>query len=437
MALTPSQQEKAEQIITYLKEGHKRVVLRGSAGTGKTYLTNELIKMLKKELFKYGNICVSAPTHKALSVLKGKIDKHYYINFATIHSALMLQRITDKDGKNTFGRKKLSSNPRWQPFWEISLVILDESSMISQNIIDYIDEYPEVTFIYIGDPQQLNPVGEEHSPIFIKDYPTVELTEIIRQGEGNPIIDLSRNLERINSGQTSLTTDGQGYFFDNSREMIVDKLAEVNGSDEIKYLAWTNQDVDKMNVDVRRKIYGLPNKIELGESLIFNSPFLDYTTNEEIKVNKLDIIDHFLKIPTPETNVVFRDGVASIQPKIQNGEEIPSYDTAWIKLYLINDEVKVLHESYEQQYQCYIKGIKDHCKTGLMKWPVYYWFLEYFAQITYNHAITVHKSQGSTYKVAIMNVGNIYLNKDKPEKKRLLYTAVTRASQKVCLYNVR
>ena len=56
--------------------------------------------------------------------------------------------------------------------------------------------------------------------------------------------------------------------------------------------------------------------------------------------------------------------------------------------------------------------------------------------LDYGFSLTSHKSQGSTYKQAIINIKNIEMNPNKKEKKRLLYTAITRASDLVILYNV-
>ena len=74
------------------------------------------------------------------------------------------------------------------------------------------------------------------------------------------------------------------------------------------------------------------------------------------------------------------------------------------------------------------------CGAKVIDWKDYYDFKEGFADMKYNHAITVHKSQGSTYKQAIVNIKNIGLNKNKTERTRLLYTAVTRASKLLILY---
>lgn len=436
MGLTISQQEKMLEIISIIKSGAKRVVIKGSAGVGKTFMTNELIRVLKTVLYSYGAIYVNAPTHKALAVLKTKIEEKPYIHFQTVHSSLQLKRVIDYSNGSTY-YKKGPDNPSRPPYKAAQCVILDECSMIGRDILTYIDEYPNLTFIFIGDDKQINPVNEPESIVFKMGYPTVELTEIIRQGAGNPIIDLSRNLDRIWSKVPCLTEEGTGYFFDNNRQVIVEKLAEVNGTDDIKYLSWTNLDVNKMNQDVRIRLYGNPHKIELGESLIFASPYGDYKNNEEIKVEELVIKPKKMIIPTPETILDFNDGVASVRKITKGGVEVESYNTADIECYHINDEVIVLHEKYEQDFKSICKKLKSDCVSGFIKWPVYYWFLEQFADMTYNHAITVHKSQGSTYQRAILNVGNINLNKNRAEKTRLFYTAVTRAANKVALFNVK
>ena len=126
------------------------------------------------------------------------------------------------------------------------------------------------------------------------------------------------------------------------------------------------------------------------------------------------------------------------------------YEKVTLKYYSINhsvsilsdnsevfmDDIIVIHEDSEEDYKAVVKQMKDLAKAGIIAWVEYYGFIEQFADMKYNHAITVHKSQGSTYKKAIVNVRNININQIPVEKKRLLYTAVTRASDLLILYNV-
>ena len=80
--------------------------------------------------------------------------------------------------------------------------------------------------------------------------------------------------------------------------------------------------------------------------------------------------------------------------------------------------------------------MSTNAKKNLLSFESRNNFISLFATFKYNHALTVHKSQGSTYKQAIINIKNIEMNPNKKEKKRLLYTAITRASDLVILYNV-
>lgn len=469
MGLTAHQQLKMADLIQLILTGHKRIVLKGSAGVGKTYMTNEIIKVLKTTLYQYGAVYVTAPTHKALDVLRTKIEAKDYIHFQTIHSALSLKAIRDfKTGKQTFIQK---INPRFPPFRAAQVVILDECSMIGWELQKYIDGFPDLLFVYIGDHKQLNPIGEIDSAPFlgqpidwewIKDkdgnditgkpiewvpYPSIELTEIIRQGAGNPIIELSRNLNQITSKKDNLI-NSLGYVFDNNRSYIVDKLAEVNGTDDLKYIAWSNNDTNLINADVRKKIYGLPRKIELGESIVLNAPHRRYKNNEEIKIKTLEIDTRVFGIPSGDSMYNSDD---ILVPKRSN---IP-IETISLKVYSINhtnaiddleeeeDDKKdkggvvILHEDNHEQMTNIIKNLKGKVALGEIQWPDYYKFIEQFADYTYNHAITCHKSQGSTFQTTIMNVGNMLFNKNKPELEKLLYTGVTRAAKTLVLYNVK
>ena len=204
------------------------------------------------------------------------------------------------------------------------------------------------------------------------------MTEIIRQGAGNPIIDLSRDLDMIWFKQPKLIED-KGYIFNDDKLQIIDNLAEVNGTDDLKYLSWANYDVDTMNKLVRERIYGKPKRIELGESIIFKEPFSDYWTNQEVKVNQLDIIEaRQFNVPNESTKYADGDWLG------------PSTET--FKVYIINGNIPIIHEDDDMKFLSIKKEILSNCNSYGWDWRGYYFFLEQFANITYNHAITVHKS---------------------------------------------
>lgn len=98
--MTEHQKGRFDEIVAAIERGEKRIILQGSAGTGKTYLVGELVKyfLAKYNLDRWSEskIYVTAPTNKALSILKNKIPTDKNLIFNTVHTALKLQRNINK-----------------------------------------------------------------------------------------------------------------------------------------------------------------------------------------------------------------------------------------------------------------------------------------------------------------------------------------------------
>ena len=422
MNLTPHQYEVYNQIIESLKT-ESVILLQGSAGTGKTFLVKTLVENLPVP---NDRILISAPTHKALSVIREKVGNCEY-KYNTVSSAMYMKRIIGKDGEIYF---KPDFDPKYPPLNKISYFIIDEASMINKETLEYILEHAAKQMckvILIGDNKQINPVNEEDSVVFTKGFTTFTLTEVVRQADGNPIIHLSNNLNLIPSYQESRNDLG-GYVYTDNKDKIIETLASVNGKNSLKYLSWTNSDVDAVNKKVRQKVYGdNPAKIEIGETIVLNAPYGNYYTNQELLVEKLIIdIKKFYYGKEEEDFVELKYYNINYISYVDWGDSVPK----------IRDGVLVLHEDSEAKFKAVLNILKTKCKNKELNWTEYYNFAEKFADFKYNHALSIHKSQGSTYQQVIVNIGNIELNKNEKEKKRLLYTAITRASELVILFNV-
>lgn len=415
--LTTHQQEKFNEVMHFINNREKRILLKGSAGVGKTWLVHTIVQRLAK-ITKAKRIMCSAPTHKALSVIRTKVIVDE-VKFTTIHSALHYRSITDKKtGERVF---KSCPNANWPPLNNIDYWVIDEASMIDSDMVKSIEEHAikqKTTVIFVGDDKQLNPVEEEDSPVFHQNYSEVELTEIIRQGEGNPIITLSRNISKIWDKEEDLII-GTGYLYTQNLAKIIEELARVNGTDEFKYLAWTNKEVDKINNLVRRRIYGdYPAKIELEETIVFDAPYKNYNTNETVKVEELYKYTETIK-------VILAD----------NHKEKVTEEVKFV-VYCINKNILVLDDSSVPTFKRYAAIMNKNCKQNLLTFEERNNFLNIFANFKYNHALTIHKSQGSTYKTTVLNVKDINFNQKEKEKQRLFYTGITRASDLLILYNV-
>lgn len=369
--------EQQKQALEFLNSDEKYLILSGSAGTGKTTVIAEFCKS-------QFNVLLTAPTHKAVKVLSTKVNKPC----KTLHSYLRLER------KLVGSRYEYVQDP-FKELDKINLLIVDEASMIDDFLLNCILEVGVKT-IFVGDNKQLNPVGYDESPVFFKGFNNYELTEIIRHQ--NDIIDLSRNLnwlyEKLN---------GVNFSWLDPSDIDLSYLVEANGSDKAKFITWRNSIVTAVNTLVRQMIYGdKPNQIEFGEVLLFNSPFKDlYRNNDELKVESLT-----------NSHVYFNDADIIF----------PYIDTL-----LVNGKVHVVDNFNFKKHNSNINDLKERAINKTIGWDKYYKYIESFADVQYNHAITVHKSQGSTYDYAFVNVSDIMLNKNNKERDRMLYTAITRA----------
>jgi hypothetical protein len=188
--LTKEQEIIYKQLINFTQDKtNNEILLVGYAGTGKTTLMAKFINdIIDNKIFK--KIVMAAPTHKAVNIAKSKLfpdnNKDYSeliktINIMTIHRLLNYQSYVGHEGEKYFAKGKID------PCWSIyDLVVVDECSMLSNQIIDDIKQLinkeinSKVKIIYVGDPAQLPPVNQNDSKIFCSNIKKLELDKIIR-----------------------------------------------------------------------------------------------------------------------------------------------------------------------------------------------------------------------------------------------------------------
>lgn len=393
--LTSHQKNIALDVLDCLVNNRESCILNGSAGTGKTFtanaIANELLRAGKRNVF------ISAPTHPALKVSKSKISKEAgikgTIQFGTIHSYLKLQ-------KKIVGDKEVFL-PSSIPIIHSDILIIDEASMLDSQLYGLIKEHCNYPVIYIGDNKQLNPIGEDNSPIFEGGYDVFTLTEVIRQSEGSDIITLSNNLDLLKG-----YTDGINYsFHEELTDDLLGVLAEGN-----PFLTWTRKRAAWGNEVVRNYIHYnndpsteatiLPQYIK-GETIIFNRPYNNYKNNDRVMIHTLT-------------------------------QKKKSFLDESILLWVINHKIEVVHEEY--------KGVWRKLTNKFIKadnWKGYYSFIDKVADIEYSHGFTVHKSQGQTFNKIILDYDEVIRNPNKNEKRRMLYTAVTRPEEHVHILKIK
>lgn len=389
-------------------------VLKGWAGTGKTYCVSVLVRYVLDVIYPDKNwykIAVTGPTNKSVRVIKKSTGiKNPRVSFQTIHKMLGLTERITSDGQQEF----VNQGDFVPPIEKIKLLIIDEVSMLNDDLFHEILRYRDrVKIICMGDPAQIPPVGKPDCIPFREEFfemygiKTLELKTIMRQKEDNPIIETSviirNDLENpyINTGESSKLNDkGEGIEIINlnssdRRGSFSDVLGRYFKTDEFKedseyskIIAWRNKTVETMNNLVRKVIYGEENigsKILIGEKLIANNPIIEmsqilFNTNDEFSVEDFEI-------KTEKVRVADDDGI------------LKYYET---KVSFLNDEDKkiyyyidILHEDSESYFNVLAGKLKKIAieKRGKEKsWIKYYDFIRRFADVSYAYAITAHKS---------------------------------------------
>lgn len=438
------QQRIQDGLVEFLKtDGRNIFLIQGYAGTGKTFLATAFINyVLRNRLVK--NIALTAPTNKAVKVLlrQSSFDPDL-VSFKTVHSLLGIIEQIDDNGKTYYKSKD-------QFLCEIEnydVVIIDEASMLNFDLFSQIMEYHhKIKFIFLGDPAQIPPVKENYSPVFQapvwQQYNFIidELSNIIRQKEGSPIIkmatDLRKNLlypGRVTDHNIYKNTDDEGIFFlkfsnKEEKQVINDMIRKFfcskdfkADSDYVKILCWTNSMVNGFNNSVRKMIYGEnPGQLEIGEKLIANMPILQgrdiiFTTNDEFEV--VDYISKERKIERYN----FRYFYVTVKYYDVYEKQVLKKNVRIIK---DGDRIDFMKACDDKQEQAKMrpKGSKER----KIKFREYYDFKRFFADTSYAYALTCHKSQGSTYDHCIVYEDDIDENPNILERNRIKYTAFTR-----------
>lgn len=456
--LSDEQQLAHDALVAYAtgKDAtYAMMLMKGYAGTGKTFTITEVIKTLKTfglknddDIF-FGNeqsypldIAVTAPTHKAIRVLRKFSTFRTEVEFATIHSLLGLREdVDDKTGKVKYVQ---SNDPNARRIEDYDVIILDEASMLNDELFHLMLPYTTMgkKIIFLGDPVQIPPVGHKDAIPFKEDMQKkynigeVELSTIRRQALDNPILAYATKIrqEYKTSAQFMVATHltgspdySNGIICMESDEQPVKEILKTffcteefkENPDYMKIIAWRNETVNGYNKVVRELIYRkeietrqfldpLPYIME-GEKLIVDKPVILpngkilLTTNEEIKVEFYEIKNDIIEYYTAEK-------VDGTWITAYNREHFKFYDTTVSYVNHRGDKIecniRILHEDNWKKMHTLTESIKaaalgqpfgNPLRNKL--WKSYYKTERLFAQVKYNYAITGHKSQLGSYHV--------------------------------------
>lgn len=467
LGFTDDQLKAYEGLINFINspynENHYKEALVGPAGTGKTYLVKALIKNCN---LSYGVIGLSAPTHKACRVLNESIGISN-IKVSTLQSDLGLRLNFNVEN---FDIKSPPFDPKGKiKIGMYKLYIVDEASMINRGLSIFLEKLckeRECKLIYIGDSSQLAPVGEKYSSAF-RGITTYKLTQIVRQGEDNPISYLL-DLLRYDIEHKSFTF--LNYIISNSSKFNEDntKGYQVCNSKDFDDIVYNNFNDDQLTSDVDfTKIIGYTNTcVSAWNKFVRNSIIKDsdksIITKNDLIISYTTIVDQFNNpIIKNSEEYILKDVVNYKHPKYEiNGFLVRftaihgGVDTT--PLFIVDHKNMASIQMYIQISNSLIDAAKNSSKAlKAQKWRDYFEFKEscllltnivsrdgkilFSRDLDYGFALTSHKSQGSTFDTAFVDVNDIVYDKyghpytDAAEINRRLYVACSRCKNKLYL----
>ena len=421
----------------------KAFILKGFAGTGKTSIVSGLI-MAMKTLGQ--NTVLLAPTGRAAKVLSNYSNHAAY----SIHKVIYRQKSA---GDFTF-------NVNYNSF-KNTLFIVDEASMISNqntsgvefgsgrvldDLMEYVYSGDNCSMILVGDTAQLLPIGQSSSPALDKnivegyglEVMEYQLTQVIRQAGESGILFNATKIRQAIEKEPFMPIKLNPNFDDVklvSGEKLVEELESSYskvGEENTIILTYSNKRAVLYNKGVRGQMMMKEDELSTGDYLIvtknnyyWSKPYdnLDFIANgdiaEIIRVGKhyelygARFADLTLRLIDYDIEVVARvliDSLYTETPTSQNALNERLINT------IAEDYVDITNKrQFWQEMQ------KNEFYNAL--------------QVKFAYAITGHKSQGGSWEHVYIDQGYITEEMITREYYQWLYTAITRAKEKVFLVN--
>ena len=443
-------QEQYEGIIklrSWLKSDRGFFTLAGYAGTGKSTIIKKIL-----DKHRYG-VVVSAPTHKAKKVIINTTGKEGQ----TLHALLGLRPDVELDNFNP-------NDPKFNPIaipriTDYNLVIIDEASMINQELYNMIIEKTKdsgTKVLYMGDPAQIPPVGEKESVVFNNNENEFHwLTKIERQNDTNPLAftydALRNNLNKIDGGferKTNMNSLGEGIMFTINKREFRRAILEQYSTEEFrkdtdfaKVIAWKNDTVMGSNMVIRGELFPESNEVVVIGDILMG--YRSVSTENQ----RYNIIEN-----SADYRVVDKSGLEENEYSIKGfrtklREDLAKGEFKFQDVFIIDvNDHDNLH-LYGQMHDFF----RDMGKTNKKMWSKYYAFrrsnllmktIEKYKNglyrssgdvivkdLDYGYAITGHKSQGSTYSHVFVMENDINENWVLKERNQIKYVALTRPSR--------
>ena len=435
--------DRSEQVV---------MILRGAAGTGKTTLAGAIVKAMVSLNQK---LILLAPTGRAAKVFSLHAGHSAY----TIH-----RRIYRQKSAGSLSAFTLNDNLNRD-----TLFVVDEASMIANqgygesafgsgylldDLMQFVYNGMNCRMLLIGDKAQLPPVGEEESPALSADMLRgygmevyeCDLNQVLRQSEASGILWNATRIREINPlSLPKVRCEGFPDIQVVPRDELVESLASSYsrvGMDETMVITRSNKRANIYNQGIRNTILDREDELCRGDLLMIVKN--NYFWMEELTADGL---------PSTVNQMSFiANGDLAVVQRVRHVHELygfrfaevtmqfPDYDnfelTAIVNLDSMTTEAPALtREQLEQLYNAVLEDYADipHMADRIKKLKTdrYYNAL----QVKFAYAVTCHKAQGGQWAHIYLDQGYMTDDMLSPDYIHWLYTAFTRATEKLFLVN--
>ncbi|ATV54342.1 ATP-dependent endonuclease [Prevotella intermedia] len=424
------------------------MILRGSAGTGKTSLAGAIVRAVNRLRIK---VSLLAPT--------GRAAKVFSLNAGLAASTIHRKIYREKAFNGADGQFQLNNN-----MFRDMLFMVDEASMISLSqsnttfgsgrLLDDLVQYvyssgANCRLLLIGDKAQLPPVGEQESPALRADVLKAyglqvyecDLNEVLRQSQHSGILwnaTAIREMITYNTA-TQLPRIHLKGFADISivqGNELIESLASsysAVGMDETMVITRSNKRANIFNQGIRNTILGREEELTTGDLvMVVKNKYLEKDRSTDISF--IANGDHAVvrRVRNIRELYGFRFADVALEFPDYNNTEL---DTVVVLDTLTTEAPALTHEQNDKLFQSVIEDYADvPRKADRMKQLRED---EYFnaMQIKFGYTVTCHKAQGGQWAHIYLDQGYMTDEMLTPDYIHWLYTAFTRATEHLYLVN--
>lgn len=410
--LNQEQREAFQDVLAFINDPKRKYHrVSGGAGTGKSFFISKVATDILKhkgpdvELWDVG---ITATTNKAAAVLANAMP-HKRGEIQTIYSFMNL-RVHDN---YTTGAQKVIPTKNWVVH-DQTLIIVDESSMVNQSLMEYIDKGTTsgCKILFVGDKNQLAPVKESLSPVYAQSMSESMLLKPVRNSEQPALMELCEQaVDTVLTGKFHRIKEVPGVIDFVSGEQLQGLLErEYRIEDPNKrVLCYTNKRVVQYNEFIRT-IRGFNNPYNVGEIMTNNASaeLVDKTrlyTDQMVRIEKV-------KEPYIDTNIIAGVEIEMVDLELIDPDVGTFY---WVTAFWDpNDRQEVLK---------YYSSNK--------KWDRYFKVKNNYPDLRSVASSTTHKAQGSTYDSVIVDLADIGKSTNRAQTARMQYVALSRPKTRI------